>query len=337
MADILADPASNYMVVAGSATTEINNGSSTPSSPRSMGSFVNGQTPAGTPLPPANDGSPAAVYAGGVGVADGVCLCTGAVTDADAANPGFTGRGVGVEGPNNGIDSALTENPGEISEQVLGPSIIDSDFDDAVFSSTMTTDPELQTSGDPTVLQFDITLTSPGFLRISTVFGSDEYDAYIDREFNDSFAILVKSECKPYENIALLNKLGILSPFKLQSFVACGPPQFKENQVAPEPTALPPSPHAIDNNSDGVGNAADGVPHYDHEFAGFTAMRTWETQCPLAPETYHREDRRTRCRRCARRRRPVREARKPQALRLPSGRFQSRRKDRRHRFRHPGG
>jgi hypothetical protein len=136
------------------------------------------------------------------------------------------------------------------------------------------------------VLQFDVEITSPGFLGVITVFGSDEYDQYIFREFNDSFAILIKNECTEYENIAVLNDGGMLKPFSLQAIQECGSPHFLENQVAPQPFALPSSLHAIDKNSDGVGDAADGVPHYDHEFGGFTAPRTWETKCPLAPGTY---------------------------------------------------
>ena len=42
-----------------------------------MGSFSNGLTAAGTQLPAVNGGSPTVTYAGGLGVASGVCLCTG--------------------------------------------------------------------------------------------------------------------------------------------------------------------------------------------------------------------------------------------------------------------
>lgn len=279
----------NVTVVANSAATVINDGSSTLSSPRSIGTFANGLTTPGTQLPAANGGSPTVTYAGGLGVASGVCLSTGVVTNGDIANPSVSGRGIGVEGPNNGISPPYggindTASPGEISEQILGIGIIDADFDEAVFGGLMAT--QVPNSGDPVVLQFEVEITSPGFLSVRTIFGSDEYDQYIEAQYNDSFAILIKNECTEYENIAILVDGGMTKPFTLKAIEECGAPHFLENQVAPQPVALPPSPHAIDKNSDGVGDAADGIPWYDHEFGGFTSLRTWETRCPLAPGIY---------------------------------------------------
>jgi hypothetical protein len=199
----------------------------------------------------------------------------------------LTGRGVGVEGPNNGFRTNLNPNEvhdGEIGQRFHPFGTIDADFDRAVFGSQMSS--QVPDSSDPVVLQFNVEITSPGFMMISTVFGSDEYPFFINDAFNDSFAILIKKAASPateYENIALLNMGGTRSPFSLQAMFACGPPQFKENQVAPEPAPLPISLHAI---KDGSGNYDATKPLYDHEFGGFTALRTWETACPLSPGTY---------------------------------------------------
>ena len=252
-----------------------------------MGTFANGLTAFGTPLPAANDGpNNDAVYAGGLGVAAGVVLCTGAVTDSDASNPAIAGRGVGVQGPNNGyrINNVPMENhDGEIGLQIQASGTIDADFDRAVFGSNLANiGPD---SSDPVVLQFEVQTEYPAYLRISTVFGSDEYPHYIQEDFNDSFAMLIKKSTAAnttYENIAILNDHGALKPFSLQAIFLCGAPQFIENQVAPEPATFLTSLHAIKNG----GSYDSSAPLYDHEFGGFTALRTWETACPYPPGTY---------------------------------------------------
>ena len=72
LADSIADQANGVTVVAGSATTTINASGNPVSDARAFGSFVNGNTPAGTPLPNEN-GGPAATYAGGIDIDSGVC------------------------------------------------------------------------------------------------------------------------------------------------------------------------------------------------------------------------------------------------------------------------
>jgi hypothetical protein len=79
---------SGITVVPGTVTTTINAPTADPpnpaSSPRAMGKFTGGLTPAGTLLPQVNQNANGdAEYAGGIGVASGVCLCTGIATDDD--------------------------------------------------------------------------------------------------------------------------------------------------------------------------------------------------------------------------------------------------------------
>ena len=71
--------------------------------------------------------------------------------------------------------------------EIQGDVFSDEDFR-AVYSS-------LQAGGDPAVLQFDVELNSPGFLCVSFVFASDEFPFFIQQQFNDTFAILVKGPC----------------------------------------------------------------------------------------------------------------------------------------------
>ncbi len=263
---------------------ELPSGNLTPSSPRSLGVFWNGQIPAGTPLPTAN-GGPTAVYAGGVGLSQGAVLSTGVTTDDEQPGLPPTGFGVGVQGPNNGPSGGTNTHLGEVSTSVLGQQIIDVDLGRAL---TPIVDLELDApfSGDPTVLQFRIILSKPGFVRVKTVFGSDEFPAFINQEFNDSFAILIKrtgADSSEYENIAILNKSTGPVPFNLQDEHNCGPLHFLANQVPTTPSSLPPSDHSI---KDGNGAFDPSVPKYDHEFGGFTTPRTWETAQALAPGDY---------------------------------------------------
>jgi hypothetical protein len=95
----ILNEASGITLVAGTVTTTIDAPATDPptpdpeSSPRAM-------------LPPENqNASGNAAYSGGLGIASGVCLCTGIATDDDPQiNPQHVipGLDMGVEGPNNG-------------------------------------------------------------------------------------------------------------------------------------------------------------------------------------------------------------------------------------------
>jgi hypothetical protein len=268
LAAIIVDEASGVTVVASSANTTINASGFPSSDPNAFGSFTNGITAAGTLLPAANqNASGTATYTGGIGINSGVCLCTGALQD-EPDTP-TTGRGSGVLGPNNGKDNFGGLNQGEIVTVLDTP--VDQDFEDLVFPISN------PGGGDATVLVFQVQISSPGFLRVSFVFGSDEHDAWDQGGFgvNDSVGIIVGGLHIDPENIATITVNGVTTPFDLFEFKDCGPPLFIENDVAPSPAELVGSAHAI-----------PGAPFYDIEFGGFTKRLTREISRPLAPGIY---------------------------------------------------
>jgi hypothetical protein len=239
----------------------------------SFGHFISGNTASGTSLPSVN-GGPTATYAGGIDIDTGVCLCTGLLTDGVQEPPA---RGIGVEGPNNGTSSSAT-NEGEISLVALAPSTAplqdvgkDEDFVLAVFGHL--DEGARPGGGDAAVLEFGIDIDSPGFLRISFVFGSDEAPFFLDQPFNDSFAVIIDGE-----NIATITKVVdneiMTIPFTLQDMASC-PLLYSKNDVAPEPDQL-----------DGSEHGTLGASLYDIEFGGFTKKLTRETKYPLAPGTH---------------------------------------------------
>src|SRR3972149_5524861 len=263
MAAIIVDEASGVAVVASSANTTINASGSPSSDPNAFGSFSSGTTAPGTLLPASNQNiSGNAAYAGGLPINTGVCLCTGVMED-EPSTP-TTGRGIGVLGPNNGIEAGT--NPGEITTDLGTP--IDQDFENFVFPDSN------PGGGDATVLQFQVQITSPGFLRVSFVFGSDEHP-YWEMDYNDSVGIIIDGQNIAPVNIATITENGITTPFDLSQFADCGPSLFIENNVAPGPSPLPNTPHAIPT-----------APNYNIEFGGFTKKLTRETPFPLAPGTY---------------------------------------------------
>ena len=237
MAQAVANPSFGVAYVAGTASTLIEAAGFPVTDPRMTGTFFNGETPVGSPLPAVN-GGPTLVYSGGIGVASGVCLCTGIVTDADSASASVpAGFGVGVEGPNNGEPLSST-NHGEVSA-ILTVALVDDDFRKAVFG-TQSAPPD---TTDPAVLKFDVTISKPGILRASTVFASDEFPDWVNdtsANFNDSFVFLVKKAnvaTETYENLARLRVFGSTTPepFALSKLIGCGSPYFRKNQTAPLP------------------------------------------------------------------------------------------------------
>lgn len=277
--EICQDDTSLFTLVTGSASREINDGNGTLTDARSMGFFNQGNVTPGTSLNDAVD--PAAVFAGGVGFAEGICLCTGLLDDSEIDVPGSpfvtSGLAIGVQGPNNGfpIDEAFDAvepvDEGEVSVIMTTSGVRDADFDDVHGASG---------GGDPAVIEFQITLVQPGFLQATFVFGSDEHPHWTS-EINDSLAILIRndsSSCSQFVNIATLtvNDNGSVSevPFSLQQIRQC-PVQFLENRVAPSVRAAFPDPrHDI-----------PGAPYYDHEFGGASRPLTRES-IALPPGTY---------------------------------------------------
>ena len=290
----ILDAGSAYSLVPGSVSTAIDTSSgSYTTSLRALGAFSGGLTPAGTLLPWANQNAAGdAVYAGGVGIGSGICLCTGAASDTDAGGSLDPGFGIGAEGPNNGYRGSSTVNSGEICTGVLGEGVIDRDFDEHVFGGQLMADPNFHYTGDPTVLQFRITLQNPGFLRLRWVFASDEYPDWLDEDYNDAFAILIKKDaCQGagFENVAVFKEPGNpnLQPFRLISLVDCGAPVFRQNQLSPAPSEFLVSHHAIDDTPGEAPYEYDtSIPYFDHEFGGFSGPRTSETSTALSPGSY---------------------------------------------------
>lgn len=285
LAQSLVDSASGITLVANSVNTTINNpGQGNPASdPRAYGSFTNGVTANGTSLP-AGNGGPAETYVGGIQIDAGICLCTGVASDSvESAAPNL---GFGLEGPNNGDGegigpgaiSGTTENhTGEISRILFTAEFQDEDFVEEVFPNNN------PGGGDPTVLNFEIEITNPGFLRLSFIFGSDEFPAYVDPliyQFNDSFAALIADE-----NIATLKSNSVSSAFNLFDISECTQ-LFVKNDTAPQPIELTQA--YVDPVEGPLPNlhAQPAESNYNIEFGGFTKKLTRETCCVLAPGTY---------------------------------------------------
>ena len=240
-----------------------------------IGEFSEGITAPGTPLPDDNQNSASnATYSGGIGIASGVCLCTGLLNDNELASP--PGRGVGVQGPNNGdpIDTVvpgmpLIVNEGEISKDLDKP--VDNDFESTLFAGTGSA------GGDATVLEFEIETSAPGFLRISLVFSSDEFPDWVSfpgQDINDAAVMFINGQ-----NILLLRKIitsqVVDRPLTIREIDDCSPKIFFPNQIAPSPANMFPTDHEIPG---GV------TTYYDHEFAGFSKVLTFET-CKVLPKT----------------------------------------------------
>lgn len=285
LAQQIVDSASGITLVAGSVTTTINNpGQGNPASdPRAMGTFANGVTAAGTPLPSGN-GGPTETYVGGIEIDTGVCLCTGLVSDSLAT--AAMDLGFGFEGPNNGdgegigpgpISNTTENHTGEITTKLFGSEFQDEDFVAEVFPGNN------PGGGDPTVLSFQITIDDPGFLRLSFIFGSDEFPAFVDPliyQFNDSFAAFINGE-----NIATLTSNSTTSPFNLFDISECSE-LFVKNDTAPQPIVLTQA--YVDPVEGPLPNlhAQPAEDNYDLELGGFTKKLTRETCCVLAPGTY---------------------------------------------------
>jgi hypothetical protein len=276
---------------------------------RSIGTFANGN--AAGPFPGINqlNGTPA-TFAGGIGINTGVCLCTGVVTNADVDGAlAATGSGVGIQGPNNGFpltehfNQSTIANAGEISFRTNQPR--DNDFVTKVKSVAPATE------GDATVLQFQITVSQPGFLRISFVFASDEHRFHIAEgpfDANDSMAIFVRHDdhSNPsFENIALLKKPETApGPMSLRELRNCGAIMFRDNQIAPAPSDdlipmatgnFPTSPHGFDTNLDGFNLPSDGKPYYNHRIWWvFQETDARDAVSASARRTLHK-NRRSRC------------------------------------------
>ena len=306
----MLDGSPEITVNAATFNIDLAGGGTQASNLRAIGTFTMGNDATGFPAinQPAVGGPIS--YSGGIGIDVGVCLSTGLVSDSDVAGASAaSGSAVGMEGPNNGF--AITQ----ITSDAGGPNGFQSDNVNAGEASfRLQTSPDddfvnlvrsANVSGDATVLQCDITLSAPGFLRLSFVMASDENPAWIDPnnplgDFNDSMGIFVRKNTPiaiPYENIATLIVNGVEQSMSLQELVACGAPIFFNNQVVPAPTGIlsslgngvgefRTSDHGFDTNNDTFNLPDDNVNYYNHEFGGFSKKLTRETPCVLGPGEY---------------------------------------------------
>lgn len=270
LVNTIVDASSSYTVVSGSQNTKINVVVDFSSNPRGMGSFTNGVTAAGTLLPLVNQNTAGnAQYAGGIDIASGICLCTGLITDNDELVEGVAeGFGVGVEGPNNGQPVSTIGLAGEIDFILNRPG--DEDFFNAVADGF-----------DAAVLQFKITLSTPGKLRISFVHASDEFPVFALSTYNDTPLVFVGDENgQNLQNFILFRDgSGMDKTLSLADLDACD--LLRGNLVAPSPEALP-NPDDPELNHADVGTTL----HFDHEFGGFTKKLTRERCDVLPPGTY---------------------------------------------------
>lgn len=272
---------------------------------RSIGTFCNGNE--GGELPTINrlDPQTSIPYTGGIGLEAGICLCTGLVTDSDVAGQSaMTGSGVGLQGPNNGFPiSALTpeDPPPPLHLNAGETSFVTGKPRDAHLAAIKTIN--ANNEGDAAALQFEITTSTPGFLRISFVFGSDEHPLWLNVgnfDVNDTMAVFVRQESCPnpiFKNIALLKSPGQPDrPMSLRELRDCGTKMFRDNQVVPAPDGdlIPQasvgefiaSMHGFDTNDDDLNTPDDNIPYYNHELGGFSKKLTRETPHPLAPGEY---------------------------------------------------
>lgn len=269
----LLDPNSDFTIWSPGITIHIKNHQVALTDDEAIGIFAGGNVPAGTSMNEAVD--PNAVFSGGIGIESGVCLSTGRLSDGRPPEEPPTPWG--VEGANNGVAFDVPVNPGEVSKILQeGEVLHDEDFQAVYPPETFTP------GGDPAVLEFQIDVHSPGFLRVSFVFGSDEFPAWYG-SFNDTFAILIKSAStppdSPGENLATFVDAGVTKNFSLLDLVNCAT-IFRKNQMSPQALELnPDSLHKITN-------PANYYTFYDHEFGGFSAVLTRETKKPLALGRY---------------------------------------------------
>jgi hypothetical protein len=178
LADVITD-SNNITLVAG-ATIAVNSSPITTTDTRAVGMFIGGDTAAGTSMADPIDAN--AVFSGGIGPGFGICLSTGFLSNNEPTRPQGFPAVVGIEGANNGLSvdlpkdqfgNVVPNHEGETSKefQSLSP-INDLDWE-AIHPDKKTN------SGDPAVLKFQVDLSSPGFLCVSFVFGSDEFPGWI--------------------------------------------------------------------------------------------------------------------------------------------------------------
>jgi hypothetical protein len=131
----------------------------------------------------------------------GLTVTSATLTAAPAAVGAFT-SGTSVLG----LDAGVVLSTGDVDSLARGNLFADMSTDNAApgdASLDAVLDPGgLTTTFDAAVLVIDFTAAAPGTLNLSYVFGSDEYNEFVDDQFNDLFAIFLDGTA-PANNIAL--------------------------------------------------------------------------------------------------------------------------------------
>ena len=220
----------------------------------------------------------------------GVCLCTGFARTADYADnlnvgdPAIgLGFGKGAEGPNNGQragsqaqgnDSIRNGNTSGFEPGHEFSGGFDDDFENEVINSP-------GGSGDAAVLEFRVRIRTPGYLRVSLIFASDEVPNFVDLNFNDSIGIFVKAVDDPApgpgQNIFTFRDeaTGLQKQLTLFDLFEC-PELFEANRPAPaadgDTTAFAP----LTNDMEQEPNFEPDF-FFDHEYNGFTPLLSRQT------------------------------------------------------------
>ena len=161
---------------------------------------------------------------------------------------------------NEGEISKLFGNPFEVEFRDVVPDAISNQFLRNQLRG------QIEAGGDASVLSFEITTTSPGFLVVSFVYASDEEPDWTD-DFNDIAAIIVEEDGQAPVNILTFRKridpqTLVTRPLTLIDLSTC-PTLARLNDVAPNPPILDGTLHSTGNEE-----------FFDHEFSIFTPVLT---------------------------------------------------------------
>lgn len=176
---------------------------------------------------------------------------TGATLTAAPAAVGSFSTGTDVLG----IEAGVVLSTGDVDALASTNQFEDTSTDnltDGDPSLDALLDPPLVVSYDAAVLVIDFTAAVAGNLNLSYVFGSEEYNEFVDDEFNDTFAIFLDGTT-PANNIALTQGPCATSPgLKIAiNSVNCG--------ILGTDTGAPNCPCFRDNTGATVETEMDGL------------------------------------------------------------------------------
>ncbi|MBZ0150955.1 MAG: choice-of-anchor L domain-containing protein [Planctomycetes bacterium] len=152
-----------------------------------------------------------------------------------------------------GIDNGILLSSGNIAS-VVGPNVLDSTSTSNLFPGDVDLD-GLTTSPtfDATTLEFDFDCSSGGVITFQYVFTSEEYNEYVNSQFNDVFAFFLNGS-----NIAVLpggtpvaiNNVNCDNPYSSTAGGNCG--LYRNNSCADLPGGTFPCAGPFDTEMDGL-------------------------------------------------------------------------------------